>query len=96
VGGDEIIAPDPEFTFGNTIDEDDELADFFASTISAKLEPPVELVSARDRTRGHHYLPREVFKRYNLPGETRNTFENARTGAIPDPVANYYDSMHRT
>jgi hypothetical protein len=56
-----------------------------------------ELLSAASRKRGdgHHYIPRGVFKKYNLPEDTRKVFEQARSGPLYDTRSNKWDKEHR-
>jgi hypothetical protein len=79
-----------------TADQEDEvLAEFFEQDLNDESRTNVELVGGRNRSRGHHYVPIEVFTKYNLPLETYKVFDSARTGFIPDAATNYYDRLHR-
>lgn len=54
----------------------------------------IEFGAAR-RTRGHHYVTREIFGKEPLPAETRAVLEKATTGRILDERNNRYDHDHR-
>ncbi|WP_232137466.1 RHS repeat-associated core domain-containing protein [Luteimonas fraxinea] len=41
---------------------------------------------------GHHYVPRQIYNRYNFPPEARRVFQRSTTGK----VTHYYDRGHRS
>jgi hypothetical protein len=47
------------------------------------------------RPRGHHYVPRSMYRNESLQPETRKVFENATTGQLLDERNNLYDKEHR-
>jgi len=55
-------------------------------------------ISAARRTRGHHYVTRELFeklKEEGLSDEALKVFEEHTTGPLADPSSNWYDAEHR-
>jgi hypothetical protein len=44
--------------------------------------PSDEVSAARKRSRGHHYVPKSVYRRLNLPPETRKVLDNETTGPL--------------
>jgi hypothetical protein len=52
-------------------------------------------ISAARRGKGHHYMPRGVYAKRNLPPETRKVFEEATTGRLQHHRNNQYDESHR-
>jgi hypothetical protein len=47
------------------------------------------------RVKGHHYIPRGVFKKFDLSHEAKEVFENTTTGKLYDPRNNQWDIEHR-
>jgi len=46
------------------------------------------------RARGHHYVPRTVFRKHPLQPETAKVFEDATTGQLHDPRTNRNTKEH--
>jgi hypothetical protein len=44
---------------------------------------------------GHHYAPRQIFKKFPFPPETRKVFERATTGPLPFRGWHEFDDLHR-
>jgi hypothetical protein len=49
----------------------------------------------RSRADGHHYVPRALYDNLPLPPETREVFEEAKTGRLYDIQSNKFDAQHR-
>jgi hypothetical protein len=45
--------------------------------------------------RGHHYIPRGVFNKFDLSDEAKEVFENRTTGKLYNPRNNLWDIDHR-
>jgi RHS repeat-associated protein len=44
---------------------------------------------------GHHWVPRAIWKDAPFSPAVKEIFNNASTGALPDPRVNYFDRLHR-
>jgi hypothetical protein len=49
----------------------------------------------RDRAKGHHYVPRQLYENRALSDEARKVFEDARTGRLYNLQSNRNDRDHR-
>jgi hypothetical protein len=45
--------------------------------------------------RGHHWVTRKIFEKRNFSNEVKAYFDDARSGALADPRANYNTKEHR-